>query len=172
MTAEKRFTSLNHLASMARTTQKPATSALSSASHQFWGTFFYLGSSRSWGGCLPLSLTCICVTLSRISALHVCSSAHILQHLHAALTEVCLFVLPGGSSALYHQPRAADWHRCSAFTWQKDTIKRFCVWTAPMTFCSPDPKVQQPLSPDAGLPLIHYCNMQLCNSKLKVAGSH
>ncbi|MEQ2174679.1 hypothetical protein GOODEAATRI_010230, partial [Goodea atripinnis] len=52
-----------------------------------------------------------------------------------------LHVGVGALSTQCRPLRAAAQRHCSAFTWQRDTVKLFYVLTAPTTFCSLDPKV-------------------------------
>lgn len=61
----------------------------------------------------------------------------------AVESHVCLFFLPfpGVSLTQCRPPRAAERRRCSASMWRRDTVKLYYVSTAPMTFCSLDPKV-------------------------------
>ena len=99
-----------------------------------------------------------------------CCTQMITQHcVQAASIDRCICVFTGVSLTRCRPLRAAGQRRCSASTWQRDTVRLFSASTAPMTFSSPDPKVNthnppSPLHlfPPICLSLISIPHMSAC----------
>lgn len=97
---------------------------------------------------------CACLWLYECDLHPCCTPIAGQDYVHAAPIDdddVCM-CFPGASLTRCQPPRAAVQQRCSVSTWQRDTVKLCSVWTALMTFSSPDPKVSAHNPPLTSLP--------------------